>query len=164
MSIVVREAQPSDLPVAFPLWEALHREHEARDPRYRLADDAASRWTTDFRDWTRSRSSRVWLAVDRGEAVGLLTAHLYEPAPLYRQSLIVHVTDLYVSPDARGSGLGSDMLREARAWGEAEGALALQAGVLARNDRGRAFWTAQGADDYSITVSLPIRPGAPSSS
>lgn len=155
--MTVRPAQPSDLPVALPLWLALHREHEARDPRYRLADDAAQRWGTDFRTWTRSRADRVWLALDGGP-VGLLTAHLYEPTPMFRPHGLVYVDDVYVAPEARGRGVGALLLDAARQWGEAEGATQLRAGVLAANAAGRAFWERQGAADYSVTVTMPLGP------
>ncbi|WP_420454055.1 GNAT family N-acetyltransferase [Rubrivirga sp.] len=156
MSAFVRLARPSDLAPALALWTALHREHQALDPRYRLADDAAARWSTDFRDWTRSEGSRVWLALDAGRPVGLLTAHLYQPAPLYREHLLVHVADLYVMPEARGVGTGRALLDHARSWGRAEGAAQLQAGVLAANAAGRAFWARAGADDYSVTVTVGL--------
>lgn len=156
MSAVVRLAGPSDLGRALSLWSALHREHEAHDPRYQLADDAEGRWATDFRDWTRSRESRVWLAFDGRKAVGLLTAHLYQPSPMYREDLLVHVGDLYVSPGWRWDGLGSTLLDHAVAWGQSRGATQLQAGVLAANATGRMFWEARGARDYSVTVAIDL--------
>ena len=154
--MTVRLARPSDLGAALPLWRALHREHEALDARYRLADDAEARWTADFREWTRSAASRIWLGVREGQPVGLLTAHLYRPAPTYRPGLVVHVSDLYVAPSARGAGLGSRLLDHARQWAEAEGAASLQAGVLAENAGGRDFWAVQGARDFSVTVTLDV--------
>ncbi len=154
--IAIQLARSSDLPVALPLWQALHREHEALDTRYRMSDDASSRWTTSFRDWTRSPASRIWLALEDGTAVGLLTAHLYEPAPTYQPSLMVHIDDLYVAPLARGHGLGATLIAEARAWGLEAGATEIRVGVLAANDEGRSFWDAQGARDYSVTVTLAL--------
>lgn len=154
--MTVRLAQPSDVAAALRLWLALHREHEARDPRYRLSDDAAGRWSTDFRTWTRSRTDRVWLALDSGSPVGLLTAHLYEPTPMFQAHGLVYVDDLYVAPDARGRGAGSLLLGEARQWGQAEGATQLRAGVLAANVVGRAFWARQGTEDFSVTVTMPL--------
>ena len=159
MSATIREARPSDLAVALPLWEALHREHEARDPRYRLSGDAAQRWATDFRDWARSDGSRIWLALDGGRPGGLLTAHLYQPAPTYRPCLFVHVDDLYVAPEVRGSGVAGRLLDAVRDWARAAGAEHLQAGVLAANAAGRAFWARQGAEDYSVTITLSLSDG-----
>lgn len=152
----IREARPSDLAVARPLWDALQRDHAERDDRYRLSDDAGQRWAADFREWTRSRMSRVWLALDAGTAVGLLTAHLYEPAALYEPSLLVHVSDLYVAPPARGTGVARALVDAARQWGRAEGARQLRAGVLATNTAGRAFWSQAGAADFSVTVTMDL--------
>ena len=157
--MTVRTARSSDLAVALELWTALHREHEAQDARYRISDDAAARWQTDFRDWTRSASDRVWLAFDGPVPAALLTAHLYEPAPMYRPHTLVWVDDLYVTPAARGRGLAARLLDAARQWGEAEGATEVRAGVLAANAAGRAFWARHGASDYSVTVTAPLRPG-----
>lgn len=154
MSITVRQARPSDVSVCVELWQALHREHEHLDDRYRLADDAAQRWATDARDWTRSPTSRLWLGVAGGTAVGLLTAHLYVPAPTFREQSLVHIDDLYVAPASRGSGLGTRLLDAAQAWAVEVGADHLRAGVLASNAAGRAFWARHGAADYSVTVTL----------
>lgn len=153
--MTVRAARPSDLPAALPLWEALHREHEGHDPRYRLGEDAALRWSNDFRTWTRSATDRVWLAVDGGP-VGLLTAHLYEPAPTFAPLSLVYVDDLFVAPEARGRGVASALLDAARAWGAEAGATQLRAGVLATNAAGRAFWDRQGAEDFSVVVTLDL--------
>ena len=153
----VRPARPADREAAVALWTALHREHERLDARYRLADDAALRWATDFRDWTQSRQDRVWLAETLlGEAVGLLTAHLYEPAPTFQPYRLVYVDDLYVAPDARRVGVGQRLLEEARAWGREHGAVELRAGILAANAAGRAFWTRETATDFSVTVTQPL--------
>ncbi len=154
--MTVRPARSSDLPVALPLWEALHREHEAQDPRYRLSEDAARRWATDFRTWTRSSGDRVWLALDDGRAVGLLTAHVYEPAPVFAPLTLIYVDDLYVAPAARRSGLAGRLLDAARQWGAEVGATELRAGVLASNPAGRAFWERQGATDFSVTVTMRL--------
>ena len=152
--MTVRVARPSDLAPALALWQALHDEHQSLDGGYRLAGDAAARWSADFREWTRSRTSRIWLALDAGRPAGLLTAHLHETVPTFEPVTLVHVDDLYVAPAARGAGLGARLLAGARRWGAENGATELRAGVLAANAAGRAFWAAQGARDFSVTVTL----------
>ena len=154
--MTVRPARPADAAVALALWTALHREHEGQDARYRIADDAARRWSTDLRDWLRSPRDAVWLGLAGGTPAGLLTAHLYETTPMYAPVSLVYVDDLYVRPEARGRGLGRRLLGAARAWGAERGATELRAGVLAANGAGRAFWAREGAADFSVTVTLPL--------
>ena len=57
---------------------------------------------------------------------------------------MVYVDDLYVAPAARGQRLSSRLLDEARAWGYAQGATELRAGVLAANATGRHVWAREG--------------------
>ena len=152
----VRRAVASDGAAAVALWTALHREHEAQDERYRLSDDAAARWATDFRTWVRSDADRIWLAEADGAPVGLLTAHLYAPAPTFQPAVMVYVDDLYLAPGARGRGVAGRLMDEARAWAYANRATEIRAGVLAVNRAARAFWEKQGAAAFSVVVSVPL--------
>ncbi len=154
--VTIRRATRADRDAAVALWTALHREHEALDARYRLADAAAGRWATDFRTWAESDADRIWLADLGGAAVGLLTAHLYTPAPTFAEALMVYVDDLYVAPAARRRGAASLLLDEARAWAYGAGATELRAGVLAVNAAARAFWAQQAGADFSVVVSVPL--------
>ena len=160
-TITIRRARRTDAPAALALWQALHAEHEVQDPRYRMSDDAASRWATDFRDWTQGAGHRIWLAEAASPVsptaqriVGLLSAHLYQPAPTFEPYTMVYVDDLYLTPSVRGTGVASRMLDEVRAWAEESGALEIRAGVLAANAAGRAFWARQGAEDFYVTVTI----------
>ena len=154
--MTIRPARPGDREPAVALWLALHAEHQALDGRYRLAPDAGARWAADFREWTRSRTSRVWLALDGARPAGLATAHLVQTMPTFEPVVFVHVDDLYVCPEARGAGLGTGLLDAARQWGAGLGATELRAGVLAANPAGRRFWARAGAADWSVTVAMPL--------
>ena len=160
----LRLARRTDAPVALALWQALHAEHESQDPRYKMSEDASARWATDFRDWTQGAGHRIWLAEIASPAsetaqrvVGLLTAHLYQPAPTFEPYTMVYVDDLYLKPSARGAGLASRMLDEVRAWAVESGAKEIRAGVLAANAAGRAFWSKQGATDFYVTVTVGVK-------
>ncbi len=154
--MTIRPARPSDLAPALALWTALHREHQALDPRYRLAGDAPQRWAADFRDWSRSRTSRIWLALDAGRPVGLATAHLVQTPPTFEPVVFAYVDDLYVVPESRDAGLGAALLAGVRQWATEAGAAEIRAGVLAANPAGRRFWAREGAEDLSVTVAMPL--------
>jgi len=162
--LTIRLARRTDAPAALVLWQALHAEHESQDPRYRMSGDAAQRWTTDFRDWTQGAGHRVWLAEVASpvsetaqRVVGLLTAHLYQPAPTFEPYTMVYVDDLYLAPAVRGKGVAHRMMDEVRAWAQESGATEIRAGVLAANAAGRAFWARQGAADFYVTVTARVK-------
>ncbi len=151
----VRRARPGERDAVLALWTALHREHEALDPRYRLADDAPLMWANDFQEWARDDQHAYLVAEEeRGRLVGLITAHLLVPTPVYAPDLFAHVDDLYVVPEARGRGVGARLVEAVRDWARAQGASSLRAGVLALNPAGRAFWARMGAADFAVTVTL----------
>ncbi|MEM6325986.1 MAG: GNAT family N-acetyltransferase [Bacteroidota bacterium] len=153
---LIRKARRADRDGALALWRLLQAEHEAQDPRYRLSHDAEARWSTDFRDWTRAHSSGVWVAEADDRLVGLLTAHLAEPAPVYRSTPFVFIGEIVVATKWRGQGIARLLLGAARDWGRQIGAGEIRAGVLATNPAGRRFWARQGAEDFSVTVTIPL--------
>lgn len=153
--VTVRRARPGDLEDAVALWRQLQAEHEALDARHRPSDSAAERWSNDFRVWTKSDAHRVFVADAGGKLVGLVTAHPYWPSPMYEQELEVYVTELVVAPEARGEGIGARLVEAVRGWAREQGVTQIRAGVLSRNERGRAFWQREGAEDFFTTVTLP---------
>ena len=158
---IIRKARRADRDGALALWRLLQDEHEALDPRYRISDDAGARWSTEFRDWTRAHSSAIWVAESDDRLVGLLTAHLAEPAPIYSGTPFVFVGEIVVAREWRGTGIARRLLGAAREWGRQIGAAELRAGVLATNPGGRRFWERQGGRDFTVTVVVPLdEPGA----
>lgn len=158
MPVTVRRARAADADEVRRLWQALHHEHEWTDVRYRMSEDAALRWASDLREWTRSDTDRVLVAEGADELMGMTVAHLAWPAPIYAPRLMVWVDDLYVLPAYRGQGVGRALLDALRAWGREQGAEEIRAGVLATNDGARRFWAGAGGADYSVTVTLDLGP------
>ena len=56
------------------------------------------------------------------------------------------------------SGIGARLIEAVRGWAREQGAVRIRAGVLSRNERGRAFWQREGAEDFFTTVTLPVGP------
>ena len=100
----------------------------------------------------------MFVAEADGALVGLATAHPYWPSPMYEQEMEVYVTELVVDPACRGRRVGARLIEAVRGWAREQGAVRIRAGVLSRNERGRAFWQREGAEDFFTTVTLPVGP------
>ena len=156
--VTIRRARAADREAAVALWRQLQAEHAAMDPRHQPSGSAEERWRTDFGVWVASDVDRVFVADLAGEVVGLVTARTYWPSPMHAQEMEVYVTEIVVAPPQRGAGVGARLVEAVREWARELGVARLRAGVLSRNGRGRAFWQQQGADDFYVTITLPVEP------
>jgi len=89
-----------------------------------------------------------------GEVVGFATAHRWGPPPIYAESSEVFIDELYVRPDDRRQGLGSQLVQAVRDWTGRIGAQRLRLNVLAANEEARAFWAAQEARPLTVTLAV----------
>lgn len=155
-AVTIRRARRDDEAAAVALWSHLQAEHKAMDARHRPSATASERWRNDFRVWVKGDTDRVFVAEVDGHLVGLVTAHPYWPSPMYEQEMEVYITELVVAPEQRGAGVGKRLVEAVRAWARAQGVTQIRAGVLSRNERGRAFWHREGAEDLFTTVTLSV--------
>lgn len=150
----VRRARPSDLDALADLWITLLREQAALDPRFAPSDDAQARFRNDVPVWLEDDTRRLFVADDDGTLVGFATAHRWSPAPIYAFASEVYVDELYVKEAHRGHDVGRALVQAVVDWADALKAHRVRAGVLAANERGLAFWKEQGAEPYSVTVTI----------
>ncbi len=150
----VRRAQPDDQAVVGDLWVELLDAQGALDDRFGVAEDARDRWNNDFPRWLDDETYRVYVAETDGEIVGFASAHRWGPPPIYEESSEVYLDELYVHPEARREGVGTQLANAVRDWTDRIGARRLRLEVLAANEAARAFWTAQDAQPLSLTFTL----------
>lgn len=150
----VRRAQQSDQERVGELWMQLLSEQASLDDRFDVAEDALERWENDFPMWLDDETARVYVAEDEEEILGFATARRWGPPPIYKESSEVYIDELYVQPDARRRGLGTQLLRAVRDWTDRLGAQRIRLNVLTANNAGRAFWAAQEAVPMTMIFTI----------
>lgn len=107
----IRRATLADLPDLLPLAEGLVREHIAFDAtRYQAPADLAAAYTELFSEHIVSPSSIVAVAARDGGLHGYVFGGIEGPSLVALTGRTGWIHDLYVSPAARGLGLGGRLL------------------------------------------------------
>jgi GNAT superfamily N-acetyltransferase len=150
----VRRAQPADQATVGDLWVQLLEAQDALDERFGVAEDARDRWSNDFPMWLEDETYRVYVVENDDDIVGFASAHRWGPPPIYAESSEVYLDELYVRPDARRDGHGTQLVHAVQDWTDRIGARRLRLNVLAANESGRAFWTSLDAQPLTLTYTI----------
>jgi GNAT superfamily N-acetyltransferase len=150
----VRRAVPTD---AFSV-AALH----IQDERERGATPPAG-FLDAFADaWLRDRARRTWLAEDAGgRPLGTIHGTRVQKLPSAHRPADAwfHVSLLFVTPDARGAGLGERLLRELVAWAGTDQVTRIQLNAVpaARGLYERVGFAAPSARLMELRLDPPVR-------
>jgi GNAT superfamily N-acetyltransferase len=151
----VRQAQDADREAVGTLWTALLTAQANHDDRVGVADDARERWDNDFSMWLDDDTIRLYVVEDDdGEIAGFASARRWGPAPIYKDTPEVYLDELYVHPEQRRQGYGTQLVNAVRNWADQVGARRVRLRVLTSNADGRAFWAAQDAIPFSMTFTI----------
>jgi GNAT superfamily N-acetyltransferase len=151
----VRRAQPADQDAVGALWKQFLDEQAEQDDRMGVAEDALERWHNDFPVWLEDETARIYVAEDGDEGLaGFVTARRWGPPPIYAESSEVYLDELFVRPEARRQGMGTQLVHAVRDWADQLGAARIRLRVLTSNQSGRAFWAAQDAIPMSMTFTI----------
>jgi ribosomal protein S18 acetylase RimI-like enzyme len=139
----LREAGSADLPALAQLWTQLDSYHRKLGLAFPPVENAGEKWADSF-SRTLGRFSFAWLAEHGSQPVAFLTARLKQ-APQYLGSVQVgEISDLYVSEEARGSGVGLRLVELAIQKFAGLNVHSVEVQVLEGNDNGLDFWIKQG--------------------
>jgi ribosomal protein S18 acetylase RimI-like enzyme len=144
----IAELRADQLSELEPLWLSLHRHRRQVADLPVLADDDLS-WQRRCA-WYRSRleagDAFALVARDDGEPIGYAFVHVRpgddDTWPVGRH--MAELVSLAVAPEARGDGVGTALLDAVDAELERRGIHDLEVGVMAGNDRARAFYERRG--------------------
>ena len=137
-------------PEIAPLLRALHEHHEPLVGR-RLLPDWEERQRQHLEGLLATGDQRILLARLEGRAVGFANGAL-RVNPAVMAETFGTIDNVYVTPEVRGTGLASQLVRALEGWFRGRGADAVQLSVVAANTHAVEVWTAMGFTPLSYRM------------
>ena len=130
----IRRATVEDLEELVPLFDSYRQ-------FYKFASDLSG-----ARDFLQARlendESVIFLALQDERSVGF--AQLFPSFSSGRMARVYILNDLFVSAEARKSGIGAALIKSARAFGESSGAARLTLSTQIENETAQALYEREG--------------------
>lgn len=151
----VREALPEDVPGLVECSIGL------------FAEDAGTRDATMNIDWPKEFGTEsmnagiddperlVLAAVRDGRIVGHLTGRLAEPAPI-RPVRVATLASMYVRPEARDGGVGSQLVAAFKEWARAKSADRIAVTAYASNESAIRFYRRNGFEPFHTVLEASL--------
>jgi ribosomal protein S18 acetylase RimI-like enzyme len=145
---MIRQATVQDLPNVAILWFLLSIDHRQQGLAY--SEVNAPEWIASF-ERTLGKFSFLWVVEDNNPAIpitGFVLARIKQAPRYYGSAAVGEISDLYVSEDYRGQGIGSALARVAIDQLKERDLEHIEVRVMASNPAAE-FWRRLGfADDF----------------
>jgi GNAT superfamily N-acetyltransferase len=153
-SAQIRPGDSSDHDAIAELYAQLDAVHRAADEERFRSPDGHARPADYVESLLASEISRLFVAVDGQQIVGLAVVHLREilDHPVFEQRQYALLDDLVVRDTHRRRGLGSQLVRHAERWARERGAREIELAVWSFNEPARRLYEALGYAPFAIRL------------
>ncbi len=154
--IEIRDGKKEDLESVVDLWEKLARQHEG------MGDEFALRWRSrkDWSNYIRLKfseiSTKLIVAEEDDEIVGFMLCMLSPNAPIFAERKIGLISDAFVVPERRRTGIAEKMLATGVKWFRKNKVRSVQLMVAAKNLEGRTAWGKMGFKPYMLLKRMDL--------
>jgi GNAT superfamily N-acetyltransferase len=153
----VRGAKVADEEAILALVKAEMQAHVELDERFRLRDDASSRYAVYIRDRMRDIDSSVFVA-ETDRIVGLAIGTIRKVDSFFEAQRYGYISDLMVERSVRRRGFGRALFDRAELWFRSLGIDVVRLHVAVKSDEARAFWKSIGASEFLLEAWIDLGP------
>ncbi|HUW56187.1 MAG TPA: GNAT family N-acetyltransferase [Planctomycetota bacterium] len=159
MDVTIRGATkaPPDVDAMVDMTVALHRLHEACDPRCtRLLDDAANVYRDEALKWLDDADTRVMLAENEAGQIVAMAIGRIERRPDRVPAASGHIRRVFVKEGCRRGGIGRRLLAPLCDFFDGHGVSDVQLHYMVRNAAGERFWTRLGFQPFLMMAKATL--------
>jgi GNAT superfamily N-acetyltransferase len=136
---LVREGTAEDVSRLQSLWLALYDNQKANGMLVDLPEDAFDRWTASLLPML-SRFTCVFVAEKGEELAGFLAGRVRALPAYFGGAQVGFISDVYVDPGHRRTGLGRQLVSTATEWFQSLGITRLELQVIVNNPAARKLY------------------------
>ena len=104
-----------------------------------------------FTNFMTKNGRRIWLAKDNNQPIGYLAGYV-SPANELRMVKTAELESMYIAPNSRGRGVGSNLAKTFLAWVRANEAKSIKVTAYAANQRAIQFYQQLGFTPSNVTL------------
>lgn len=153
--ILIRPAQPPDLPAVVALWRELQDINASFDPRLKLSEGAADWFIGYLGDHLDNPHMAVLVAEHEKTIIGYAFGQIMR-RPTLASGDCGYVADVCVQEGWRGRGIGRQLYGRLRRWFLANGITAIEVQVVRANPASQAFWRKMGYTEFLRTLRVDM--------
>lgn len=155
-SVHYRAATLRDLDAILDLWGSMMADHEANDPRIRLAPGAIGAYRAYAAYHIGSSDAFVHVAVCEGTVLGFVLLSISRNLPMFNPPYYGYLSDLTVAGPWRRRGIGRELVRRGAEWLCQRQVRTIQLQFYNFNRDGESFWRRCGFEPYYTRMWLDL--------
>jgi ribosomal protein S18 acetylase RimI-like enzyme len=155
----IRETSVEELDLLAPLWAALHAHHAQIGADVAPMRDLEESWRrrrSEYESWLVNEEALVLRAEREGRSVGYLSMRVSEGPHTWNLGRVGTIETLSVLPEARGIGVGAELLGAARREASARGAESMAVGLVHTNADALRFYEREGFRRFYLELVGPV--------
>jgi ribosomal protein S18 acetylase RimI-like enzyme len=155
-ALQIRQVGTERLPDVEPLWLAMHAHHASLAQDLAPARAPAESWRRrreQYESWLKEGDAQLLIAEQDGRAAGYAMLRVVPGPPTWDiGERLLEVESLSVAEDARGRGIGAELMLAARAAAAEAGARRLAVGVMQANEGALRFYSREGFKPFYVEL------------
>ena len=135
-----RRAKPEDSRSIAKLWSEYFDHHTSYDESYKRTATSEEEIDRYFAKAVNDSNTFLFIAENDSHIVGFILAEISKKPPCFVDRKYGFISDIAVTQDYRGRGIGKNLLRFAVDWFKSEKINAIETKVLMSNKSSTSFW------------------------
>ncbi|MDH4213000.1 MAG: GNAT family N-acetyltransferase [Candidatus Thorarchaeota archaeon] len=154
--IEFRRVSKSDVDAIVDLWMDSSTYHKELDSRLAVRPDAAKHVRAFFSKLITDEINYFAVASVNNTIIGYICVLIQERPPTHFEKTSGFIDGLYVRPDYRRQGVGSELYQMALKWLKEHHIESIRLTVSSKNSIGQAFWNRQGFSELMYLMLATI--------